>query len=188
MATGEMRTLDLIGQVYPVDFSNNYEIRKGLVYIDIGAGFPCVIDEADLPKIQITKRWRAQRVKNYPGLIYAHCSIRGEQYAMHRILTNAPKGMHVDHVDGDGLNNRGENIRLATASQNIANAVAFRNNRLGLRGVRTRTTTAGNLLYRSDISHMGKRWFLGNYPTKEEAHAARKGAEKVLYGEFSPCK
>ena len=43
------------------------------------------------------------------------------QIKLHRYLLDAPEGMQVDHINGDPLDNRRENLRLATASQNQAN-------------------------------------------------------------------
>ena len=181
------RTLDALGQVGRTEFRNHFEIRDGFAYIEMGVGFPCVVDEADLPKIMITKNWRAQRHRDYPGLVYATCSAKGVPLMMHRVLVNAPKGLTVDHIDGDGLNNRSANLRIATYSQNSANEVAYRNNRVGARGV-TFVSRNKTQPYKAEISSGGKRWYLGSYPTKAEAAAARIGAEKVLHGEFSQCK
>ena len=43
-------------------------------------------------------------------------------YKMHRLILNAEDGMHVDHINGDGLDNRRENLRLVTPQQNQANS------------------------------------------------------------------
>ena len=40
---------------------------------------------------------------------------------MHRFITNAPPGMEIDHANGNGLDNRRENLRLVTHRQNITN-------------------------------------------------------------------
>lgn len=40
---------------------------------------------------------------------------------MHRVIMNAPAGLVVDHIDGDGLNNQKENLRLATPAENAKN-------------------------------------------------------------------
>jgi hypothetical protein len=77
----------------------------------------------------------------------------------------------VDHEDGDGLNNRCGNIRLATPSQNQANKV-WKDKK--------RPTP-----YRASIKPNGKTIHLGSFATPEEAAAAYKGAAKVLFGKFA---
>jgi hypothetical protein len=54
---------------------------------------------------------------------------------MHRFLLNAPDDMEVDHINGNGLDNRRCNLRLATRSENLANRRLFRNNKLGHKGI-----------------------------------------------------
>lgn len=47
-------------------------------------------------------------------------TIEGKRYGfyLHRLLTNAPKGMEVDHIDRDKLNNKRENLRIVTSQEN----------------------------------------------------------------------
>ncbi|MBM3536051.1 MAG: endonuclease [Alphaproteobacteria bacterium] len=40
---------------------------------------------------------------------------------MHRVITGAPKGLDVDHINGNGLDNRRANLRICTRSQNLQN-------------------------------------------------------------------
>lgn len=46
---------------------------------------------------------------------------RQKMFLMHRVIMRAQKGITVDHIDGDGLNNRRHNMRFATQSQQMMN-------------------------------------------------------------------
>ena len=63
---------------------------------------------------------------------------------MHRFLINAPKGKSVDHINGDTLDNRKENIRLCSHKENIRNRKINKNNKSGYKGVH--------------IENLGKKW------------------------------
>ena len=59
----------------------------------------------------------------------------GKTILMHREVLNAPEGIEVDHVNGNGLDNRRENLRLVTVQQNRQNRSRGRNNQTGYKGV-----------------------------------------------------
>lgn len=58
---------------------------------------------------------------------------------MHRVVINAQKGQEVDHIDGNKLDNRKQNLRFVTKQQNIRNRGVTKRNKYGYKGV-TRTT------------------------------------------------
>ena len=70
-------------------------------------------------------------------------SCGGNEYAMsgcryksiHRLVMNTPKGMHIDHINGNGLDNRKENLRLCTPSQNAMNKRLRYDSSSGFKGV-----------------------------------------------------
>lgn len=54
---------------------------------------------------------------------------------MHRVILNAPKGSEVDHINGDGLDNRRANLRFVTRSQNCRNQRRTKAGKIPLKGV-----------------------------------------------------
>lgn len=116
------------------------------------------------------------------GWGYLQVSFNGRPNVIHRIIysmmTNSdiPEGFDVDHIDGDRLNNKWNNIRLVTRSDNLKNMGVKSTNTSGHHGVSRRSDTGS---YHAYINSNGKRIHLGNFPGFEEAVAARKVAENV---------
>lgn len=70
-------------------------------------------------------RWHiAHSAKGAARIYYAFTrrGRKGKHIKMHRMLLNAPDGSHVDHINGDGLDNRRENLRFVTPQLNQANS------------------------------------------------------------------
>ena len=86
----------------------------------------------------------------------------------------------VDHRNGNGLDNRWRNLRPCSQPKNLLNRKCSSNNLLGLRGVSTRR---GKFFAR--IGKDGVTYYLGTFDTKKEAAAARRKAERELFGEFA---
>ncbi len=108
-----------------------------------------------------------------------------QRYRAHRLavfyMTGQWPSDEVDHKDGDGLNNRWDNLRVATRSQNHANSKRASDNTTGFKGVRKQR----NGRYQARIAIKGKRLHLGTFQTPEAAHAAYCKAAKELFGEFA---
>ncbi len=102
------------------------------VRIAVGQGRFTVVDPSDVDRVQ-QHAWRAYRFG--ARLYYATTRINGKTIYLHRFLTDAPAGMDVDHRDGDGLNNRRENLRVIPHQMNIANQRLSRANSSGFKGV-----------------------------------------------------
>lgn len=71
---------------------------------------------------------------------YVLVGVEGVLYKGHRIIWEMhngpiPEGMVIDHVDGDGLNNRLSNIRICTQAQNMCNRAPIGNNPFKYKGV-----------------------------------------------------
>jgi hypothetical protein len=120
------------------------------------------------------------------GTRYVNVSIKNRLHTEHRLVWlwhgNDPCDL-LDHINGDKHDNRIENLRAATPSQNQHNRQAQKNSSLGVKGVFCEGTR-----YTAQIQVNGKRKRLGSYPTIEEAAAARRQAESLLFStELLPC-
>lgn len=92
---------------------------------------------------------------------------------------SAPPNLEVDHVNGDALDNRRVNLRLATRAQNAANR-SYPSK--GYRGVFFRKKTGK---YSAVLKHAFKQMWLGEFETPLEAALAFDDAALKLRGEFA---
>lgn len=103
---------------------------------------------------------------------------------MHRQIAGLVHGdkLDCDHRNMNTLDNRRENLRVATRSQNQANRGAQRNSTSGMKGVYWREL---HKKWNASIRVNGRLLFLGNFQTKEEARDAYSSAAKLYFGEFA---
>lgn len=99
---------------------------------------------------------------------------------MHKIITHTDENTIIDHINRDKLDNRKENFRYATKSENRINSKTRTNNTSGIQGVRYEEGK-----WRVRISVNGKYIHIGMFNDFEEAVKARLMAEKKYYGEFA---
>lgn len=133
-----------------------------------------LIDEEDAALIA-AHRWYAS--KSGPCW-YAVTNARNGHTVrkMHRLILNAPAGVDVDHINGDGLDNRRCNLRLATRAQNNANNRRVSNS--GYKGVRWNEQCGGWIV---EV----KSTYVGVYETKEEAALAHDIRALEVFGEYA---
>jgi len=117
---------------------------------------------------------------NQCPLQYQYLRIDRKSYRMHRLIWiyvygNIPENMDIDHVNGNGLDNRLENLRLATRQENAKNRKITNNIKQGVFGI----SFYKNLnKWRAMIKNNGKLEHIGYFETKEAAIEARKNKEK----------
>lgn len=154
------------------------------VRIQLNRGYSASVDERDVGLVSMFT-WHVD-IGAY-NCVYARATISGgpKQRApirMHRLIANAPPGFHVDHIDGDGLNNVRSNLRVATPSQNQMNRGASKNNRSGYKGV---SWNSRSRKWSADISARGEFHRLGMFSSPKDAYAAYCQAARELHGEFA---
>lgn len=130
-------------------------------------------------------KWRAVWNKNTKSF-YATRRVKNEvgkmaNFWMHREVMGDPKGMVVDHIHGDTLDNRISQLRLATHAENLRNSKRAADNKCGFKGVHI--TKYGK--YQASISQDGTNLYLGTCDTPEEAHEVYMDAAVFFSGEFS---
>lgn len=92
------------------------------------------------------------------------------------------KGECSDHVNGNSLDNRRSNLRLATNSENASNVKRHRDNKSGYKGV---VYDSSRKKWRAEIMSKGERRHLGRYDTAEEAYRAYCQEAVKLHGKFA---
>jgi len=115
---------------------------------------------------------------------YRKVIINGSPYCVHRVIWflahgEDPGQMEVDHINRIKDDNRIENLRLATSSQNKWNRNCLAKSKSGHRGIRQRFWGQS---YRWEASFRGK--YIGNYKTLEEAVNAWESVVEPYTGEF----
>ena len=158
-------------------------VEGDVAYVTLTKGYEAIIDADDVPMASQF---------NWQALVFAHtvyaqrCTARdidGKQTSilLHRAIMDAQKGVEVDHICGNGLDNRRANLRFATRSENMCNARMRLKNKSGYKGV---FWHKGNRAWRAKIVLNGIAKELGSFNTPEAAYTAYVKASAEYHGEF----
>lgn len=147
-------------------------------------GYVALVDDADYETLNKYK-WTAaanSRQKRFYALRKVVKNGKSKTVWMHRFICDAPKGLMVDHVNGNSLDNRRCNLRQCNGSQNMINQGLIVTNKSGFKGVswnkKKRKWTAA-------ISWKNKQIHIGVFGEKENAARAYNEVAKRLFGEFA---
>ena len=138
----------------------------------------CKVDSADYEWLN---QWKWCAIWNpLTQSFYAQRNFRKDDgnrsvIQMQRQILNPPAGRLADHRNHDTLDNRRQNLRIATRSQNSANA------KIVPAGVCLRSHGK----WQAQIAWRGKKIFLGHFDSSDEARSAYLEAANKLHGEFA---
>lgn len=160
--------------------------------IKLTRGQVTLIDDQDADLADL--KWYAMFAPAYGngGMFFAGRSVQDNGKAhtryLHRLILARVLGRELsrkeqaDHINGNPLDNRRDNLRLATSSQNNANKGLRKDNTSGFKGVHFEKHIGK---YRAQIKHAGVLRRLGSFDTPEEAHGAYCTAAREIWGEFA---
>jgi hypothetical protein len=172
------------------EFIINGNITKIIIKSSKYGYFEAFIDTFNLDLVK-NYCWHVHFEKHINGFYVVTNTSRLENYdkkqtriILHRLITNCPKGLMVDHINHNTLDNRRENLRVCKNKENMENLIKaqINNKSCGVLGVHYHKR---DKVYQAQISHNNKRIYLGSYSNMDEAKKAYEDAKEKY---FSPIK
>lgn len=153
---------------------NEYECFDGTLFIRTNNGMTMLADTEDLSMLDalpgtITVHHDYKR----PERSYACMKIGSRQIVLiHRYLLNFPSVLMVDHINGDGMDNRRKNLRAVPRWRNASN----RTRACGETGVLNVGWDRGRQKWRVCV----RKKHIGYFRTQDEAMRAAEAAKKTI--------
>lgn len=149
-------------------------------------GFVAILDDADYDRATALGSWQANLSSKHTAYgVHRYWDWpKNKALKLHRFIMglreNDPR--EVDHINGNGLDNRRCNLRVVTRSQNAMNRRKKDGCSSRYKGVSYR---AKRNRWAASICINGKRHFLGHFLTEEDAHAAYSEAAATHFGQYA---
>lgn len=136
-------------------------------------------------------RWNARHAGKVAGCKnnstgYVNVSINNSPYLAHRIIWavngfDLPEDMEIDHKNGNKKDNRIDNLRIVTSSQNSFNSRAKSTNKSGVKGVHWHESSG---TWRAVITVKGRQVYAKHFKSLAEASKSISIARQQLHGEY----
>lgn len=146
--------------------------------VPLTRGMFAIVDDDDYATASAVRWYASPR----HGLWYARGRLGGKRVQLHRLIIGAPDGVMVDHVNGDSLDCRRSNLRLASVQENSRNSRG-RGSVSGFKGVK-RAASRRNP-WRAYIEMDCRFVHIGMFSDRESAARAYDAKARELFGEFA---
>lgn len=154
----------------PNDYEVSGDVAKIFMYDKYGNRTgTAIVDLEDLDKC-LQYKWYTKK-RRHTSYAYTNSKENKKRY-LHRLVTGYEGNLDIDHINGNGLDNRKKNLRICSRSMNLLNQ---HKSTVGIYKL-----PSGR--YRARIQHNHKQINIGTYDTIEEALEARKAKKLELFG------
>lgn len=160
----------------PEDTCERFRRNRLECLIPVKGGPLARVDAEDYDKVS-RYRWCARHT-----LYTCYAIADGRTPFMHRLITNAPKGLVVDHIDRDGMNNTKRNLRICTHAQNQHNVGPTPNRSSRYKGV---SWHRASRRWRVSIFCGGRNLHLGYFKDEIAAAKAYDKKAKEQFGDYA---
>jgi len=144
-------------------------------FIKLTQGKHATVDDADYEWLN---QWKWQALVTVNGSYAVRVNSAGKSTRMHRLIMGTPIRLVIDHKNHRTLDNRRQNLRTCTQTENMQNK---RPNR----GRKFKGAYRDKKKWRSQIMCEGVMYCLGSHNTEEQAARAYDEKAKELHGQFA---
>ncbi len=149
--------------------------------IELSKGKVAIVDDEDYEYLSQWKWSLSSKGKGRKNL-YAVRANKKSIISMHRQIMKFPENFFIDHINGDGLDNQKDNLRLCNNQENSSNQKKHSNNKNGYKGVYTSNRSKK---FMAKVFYKGVSFYLGTFATKEDAAIAYDKKALEIFGEFA---
>jgi len=164
-------------------------IEGNVAYVPLTQGYEAIIDAADVPLVDGVN-WFSIISRHRDG---THRTVYGGRnewlgggkqafFYLHRVVAGTPTGFDTDHINGDGLDNRRSNLRIATKSENNCNQRLSKSSASGVKGV---SWDKDRAKWAAHIKIGGKMCHLGRYASLQDAADRVASERRKLHGTYA---
>lgn len=146
-------------------------------------GQVALVDDDDFEKVSKYKWWAAKVINKEYISYYAHAQYKGKRLILHRVILglDSDNNFYIDHINGDTLDNRQNNLRVCTSSQNQMNRRVQQHSSVykGVFFLRNRKKWVATLTFNK------KCIFIGYFDYEIDAAKSYNKKAIELFGEFA---